>query len=142
MKETYVSDLRPNQIVVSDFLVRAKEVRSKKTGGNYLSLALADKTGEVEAKVWDNVELMQTSLRDAGVSVGDSESQVIPLMIRDDARIFEIGEALMQEGIYINPVKYPAVPKHKSRFRMSISAAHSREELEQGARTITSVLQR
>lgn len=70
MKETYVSDLRPNQIVVSDFLVQAKEVRSKKTGGNYLSLALADKTGEVEAKVWDNVELMEpTFARDDFVKV-------------------------------------------------------------------------
>ena len=85
---------------------------------------------------------MQKSLRDAGVSVGDSESQVIPIMIRDDARIFEIGEVLMHEGIYLNPVKYPAVPKHRSRFRMSISAAHSQEELEEGARIITSVLQR
>ena len=74
--------------------------------------------------------------------MGDSECQVIPIMVQDDARIFEIGEALMQEGIYINPVKYPAVPKHKSRFRMSISASHSREELEEGAQIITSVLQR
>ena len=66
----------------------------------------------------------EASLRDAGVPVGDSESQVIPLMVRDDARAFEIGEVLMHEGIYLNPVKYPAVPKHRSRFRMSISAAH------------------
>ena len=97
---------------------------------------------ELRTKLWANVEFMQKSLRDAGISVGDSESQVIPIMIRDDARVFEIGEALMHEGIYLNPVKYPAVGKHKSRFRMSISAAHSREELEEGARIITSVLQR
>ncbi|MCH7855779.1 MAG: aminotransferase class I/II-fold pyridoxal phosphate-dependent enzyme [Gemmatimonadetes bacterium] len=97
---------------------------------------------ELRTKLWHNVDYMQKRLRDAGVSVGDSESQVIPLMVRDDARIFEIGEALMGEGIYLNPIKYPAVPKHRSRFRMSISAAHSREELEEGARIITSVLQR
>jgi 8-amino-7-oxononanoate synthase len=97
---------------------------------------------ELRTKLWDNVEFMQKHLRDAGISVGDSESQVIPIMIRDDVRVFEIGEALMHEGIYLNPVKYPAVPKHRSRFRMSISAAHSPEELEEGARIITSVLQR
>ena len=97
---------------------------------------------ELRTKLWDNVEFMQKRLRDSGVSVGDSESQVIPIMIRDDARVFQIGEALMHEGVYLNPVKYPAVGKHKSRFRMSISAAHSREELEEGARIITSVLQR
>jgi glycine C-acetyltransferase len=53
-----------------------------------------------------------------------------------------IGEELFREGIFINPVRYPAVGKHKSRFRMSISAAHTREDLEQGADTIARVLQR
>ncbi len=105
------------------------------------ALDLFEAEPELRTKLWDNVDFMQTRLRDAGVSVGDSECQVIPLMVRDDARVFEIGESLMREGIYLNPVKYPAVPKHRSRFRMSISAAHSHEELEQGAQIITSVLQ-
>jgi len=47
MKEIYVRDLRPNQMIVSEFLVHTKEVRLKKSGENYLSLTLADKTGEV-----------------------------------------------------------------------------------------------
>ena len=106
------------------------------------ALDLFEAEPELRTKLWENVAFMQKRLRDAGVMVGDSECQVIPIMMQDDARVFEIGEALMQEGIYINPVKYPAVPKHKSRFRMSISASHSREELEEGARIITSVLQR
>jgi len=106
------------------------------------ALELFEAEPELRAQLWKNVDFMQTGLRDAGISVGDSECQVIPIMVQDDARIFKIGEALMKEGIYINPVKYPAVPKHKSRFRMSISAAHSQEELEEGVRIITSVLQR
>ena len=56
MKEIYVSDLQPNQIITSTFLVQAKDVRFKKTGEGYLSLSLSDKTGEVEAKIWENVE--------------------------------------------------------------------------------------
>ncbi|MBI2819764.1 MAG: HD domain-containing protein [Acidobacteria bacterium] len=56
MKEIYVRDLQPNQIITSAFLVQAKDVRFKKTGEGYLSLSLSDKTGEVEAKVWENVE--------------------------------------------------------------------------------------
>ena len=106
------------------------------------ALDLFEAEPELRTKLWENVAFMQKRLRDAGVMVGDSECQVIPIMMQDDARVFEIGEVLMQEGIYINPVKYPAVPRHKSRFRMSISASHSREELEEGARIITSVLQR
>ena len=112
------------------------------SAGLLKALDLFEAEPELRTRLWDNVDFMQKRLRDAGVSVGDSECQVIPIMVQDDARVFEIGEALMFEGIYLNPVKYPAVPKHKSRFRMSISAAHSKEELEEGARIITSVLQR
>ncbi|HWP85150.1 MAG TPA: OB-fold nucleic acid binding domain-containing protein [Terriglobia bacterium] len=56
MKEIYVSDLQPNQIITSSFLVQSKDVRFKKTGEGYLALCLSDKTGEVEAKIWENVE--------------------------------------------------------------------------------------
>jgi 8-amino-7-oxononanoate synthase len=112
------------------------------SAGILKALDLFEAEPELRTKLWENVDFMQNKLREAGVSVGDSECQVIPIMVQDDARIFEIGEALLYEGVYLNPVKYPAVPKHKSRFRMSVSAAHSREELEEGVNTITRVLQR
>ena len=56
MKEIFVRDLQPNRVVISEFLVQSKELRHKKTGECYLSLALSDKTGELDAKMWDNVD--------------------------------------------------------------------------------------
>lgn len=106
------------------------------------ALALASREPELRTKLWENVDFMQTKLRNAGVDVADSQSQVIPIMVRNDALIFELGEQLLQDGVFINPVKYPAVGKHKSRFRMSISAAHSREELDEGGDIIIDVLKR
>jgi len=97
---------------------------------------------ELRTKLWSNVDFMQKRLKELGVNTGDSESQVIPIMVQDDTRVFEIGEALLKEGVYLNPVKYPAVPKHKSRFRMSISADHTEEQMEEGARIIHKVLER
>jgi glycine C-acetyltransferase len=104
------------------------------------ALELAAKEPELRTQLWKNVEFMQTRLREAGVDVAESESQVIPIMVRNDAKVFDIGEQLLREGVFINPVKYPAVGKHKSRFRMSISAAHSRDELDRGAQIIIDVL--
>jgi len=112
------------------------------SAGILRALELFEEEPQLRTKLWDNVEFMQKRLREAGVSVGVSESQVIPILVQDDARVFEIGEALMYEGVYLNPIKYPAVPKHKSRFRMSISAAHTKADLEEGARIITAVLER
>ena len=106
------------------------------------ALELASNEPELRTRLWDNVAYMQKLLDDLQVPTGDSTSHVIPIMVRDDARIFAMGEELFREGIFINPVKYPAVGKHKSRFRMSISAAHSRGDLEEGAATIHRVLKR
>ncbi|MDT8368084.1 MAG: aminotransferase class I/II-fold pyridoxal phosphate-dependent enzyme [Longimicrobiales bacterium] len=110
--------------------------------GILAALRIARREPELRTRLMDNVGYMQKRLRDAGVDVGDSDSQVIPIMVRRDSLMFQIGEDLFREGIFINPVKYPAVGKHKSRFRMSISAAHTREDLAEGAEIITRVLKR
>jgi 3'-5' exoribonuclease len=70
MKSPYVSELEPGKVVVTTFLVHSKEVRQKKTGEPYLSLHLGDRTGEVDAKMWDNVaEVVDTFEPDDFVKV-------------------------------------------------------------------------
>ncbi len=56
MKSPYVSELQANSDITAVFLVQAKDVRQKKSGEPYLSLVLADKSGDIDAKMWDNVE--------------------------------------------------------------------------------------
>ncbi len=50
-----VKDLQQNQIARSCFLVQHKEVRQKKSGEPFLSLTIGDKSGDIDAKMWDNV---------------------------------------------------------------------------------------
>lgn len=70
MKSPFIGSLVPNDVVTAQFLVLSKEIRQKKTGEHYLALHLADRTGEVEAKMWDNVsEVMHTFDRDDFVKV-------------------------------------------------------------------------
>ena len=69
-----------------------------------------------------------------------SASQVISIMIRDDWTIYPIAGELFEQGVYISPIRYPAVAESRSRFRMAISAAHGEDEIEEGARIIISVL--
>ncbi|HWQ56258.1 MAG TPA: OB-fold nucleic acid binding domain-containing protein [Bryobacteraceae bacterium] len=70
MKSPFVNELEPNRVVTASFLVRGKEVRQKKSGEVYLSLQLGDRTGEVDAKMWDNVaEVVDTFERDDFVKV-------------------------------------------------------------------------
>jgi 3'-5' exoribonuclease len=70
MKSPYVSELEANKIATGVFLVQSKEIRQKKTGEPYLSLLLGDRTGDIDAKMWDNVaEVMDTFDRDDFVKV-------------------------------------------------------------------------
>ncbi len=70
MKSPYVSELQLNQVFTATFLVQSKEIRQKKTGEPYLSLQLVDRTGEVDAKMWDNAaDVMSTFERDDFVRV-------------------------------------------------------------------------
>src|SRR5437763_10436226 len=70
MKSPYVSELEPNKVITTSFLVHSKEIRQKKSGEFYLSLLLADRTGELDAKMWDNVsEVLDAFDRDDFVKV-------------------------------------------------------------------------
>jgi 3'-5' exoribonuclease len=55
MKSPFVNEVEPNRVITTSFLVHSKEIRQKKSGELYLSLMLGDRTGELDAKMWDNV---------------------------------------------------------------------------------------
>ncbi len=70
MKSPYVNQLEPNRVIQTSFLVHSKEIRQKKGGELYLSLLLADRTGDLDAKMWDNVaDVLDAFERDDFVQV-------------------------------------------------------------------------
>ena len=58
MKEFFISDClrHDNKIIASNFVVVSKQIKAKKSGEPYLALTLGDRTGQLDAKMWDNVE--------------------------------------------------------------------------------------
>jgi 3'-5' exoribonuclease len=58
MKDFYISECtrHENKIITSNFVVVAKQIKPKKTGEPYLALTLGDRSGQLDAKMWDNVE--------------------------------------------------------------------------------------
>ncbi|MGB6384097.1 MAG: OB-fold nucleic acid binding domain-containing protein [Terriglobales bacterium] len=58
MKEFFISECsqQENKVVTSSFVVASKQVKAKKNGEPYLALVLADRSGQIEAKMWDNVD--------------------------------------------------------------------------------------
>jgi len=61
LKPCFVAELAPDSTITSVFLVHRKEVRQKKDGDSFLSLTLGDRTGQIEATMWDGVAEVQSS---------------------------------------------------------------------------------
>jgi 3'-5' exoribonuclease len=56
MEKIFIRDFTPNQTVSTPFLVKSKELRSKKTGGQFALITFGDKTGDIIGQWWDNFE--------------------------------------------------------------------------------------
>jgi 8-amino-7-oxononanoate synthase len=112
------------------------------TAGVLESLRIVQREPELRAKLWQNVAHIRKQLDEQGVDVGESTSQIIPVMVRDDRRIMRVARHMQEAGLYLQPVRYPAVTKHRSRFRISISASHTFEQLDRAAEILVSVLRK
>jgi 8-amino-7-oxononanoate synthase len=110
------------------------------TAGVLESLRIVQREPELRPALWKNVAHIRRRLEEEGVDVGDSSSQIIPIMVRNDRRIFELCHKLLRAGLYLQPIIYPAVAKHRSRFRISISASHTFEQLDEGVNILVRVL--
>jgi glycine C-acetyltransferase len=104
------------------------------------AVRIASREPGLRGRLWANVSHIRRLLLEEGIDVGESTSQVIPVMIRNDRRIFEIGHRLQRAGLYLQPIVYPAVAKHRSRFRISVSAAHTHDQLNEGVAILAHVL--
>ena len=62
MKSPFVKDLAADQVITGFFLVHEKEVRNTNTGKPYLRMELGDRSGNVEARMWEQFELAAKSV--------------------------------------------------------------------------------
>ena len=103
-------------------------------------LAIVEREPQLRVRLWSNVAYLRRRFAEEGIDIGKSTSQVVPVMINNDAKVFEVAEKVQDRGLYLQPVTHPAVPKHKSRLRISVSAAHSEEDLEMAVQVLAGVL--
>jgi glycine C-acetyltransferase len=80
--------------------------------------------------LWRNIRYLVEHLRALGFDTGNSQSAIIPVIVRDDDKLKAMLRDLLDEGIFVNYVGYPAVPKRKPRLRIGAMAQHSREDLD------------
>lgn len=94
------------------------------------------------ARVLQNAQYMREQLTLRNIPHGNSLAPIIPITTYDNHRTFQIVRALLEQGVYVNPVISPAVPVGESILRTSYTATHTKEQLDYALERFDYVLNR
>ena len=94
------------------------------------AIEIMEKEPERIENLWDITYYAMEGFKSIGFNTGKSESPIIPLFIGDDIKTLTLTQMLLNDGIFINPVVSPAVPKEDSLIRYSLMATHTKEQVD------------
>jgi glycine C-acetyltransferase len=85
--------------------------------------------GNLQEVLFRNVNLFTGLLRKHGFNIGNSRSQIIPLFIGSEEKAVRFAEMLLENSIFVHPMRFPVVKKGSSVIRISLTASHTKTEL-------------
>ena len=108
-------------------------------------LNMLSETSNLRDKLEENTRIFRKGLEDAGYTIVPGTHPIVPIMLGhlpNDAKLSqELAEELLARGIYVIGFYYPVVPKGKSRIRVQISAAHTKEQIHFAIETFSMIRQ-
>lgn len=94
------------------------------------ALDIIEEQPELRARLWSNTHKMMKGYKKLGFDTGMSETPIIPIMIKDTMKTYEMCRLLFENGIFVNAVISPAVPEGRELLRTSYMATHTEEQLD------------
>ena len=94
------------------------------------ALAEIEREPERRERLWKNRERFAAGLRSIGISIGNSDTPIIPLIIGDSAMTLQAGKRLFDDGVYAAAIRPPTVAENTSRIRMTLLATHSDDDID------------
>ena len=88
---------------------------------------------ELVEHLWDNARYLKGHLADFGLDTGKSQTPITPVMLGDAATAHRFSDRLRELGVFVQSVAFPTVPPDTARLRVMVSAAHSRQDLDEAA---------
>lgn len=85
---------------------------------------------ERQAQLWNNTDYALKCYRDLGFEIGNTQSPIIPLFIRNAEKTFMATRMIFDDGIFVTPVIPPAVPSQDTLIRFAIMATHTHEQID------------
>jgi 8-amino-7-oxononanoate synthase len=94
------------------------------------ALDIVEEEPELRARLWKNTHKMLKGYKALGFDTGTSETPVVPVVIKDTVKTYEMCRLLFENGVFVNAVISPAVPQGRELLRTSYMATHTEDQLD------------
>jgi len=99
--------------------------------GSLEVLNLITKSEDLKNRLRENTAYFRKSMTEIGLDIVPGQHPITPVMLYDEKPVVQMAEKLLEKGVYAIGFFYPVVPKGRARIRCQVSAAHTREQLNQ-----------
>lgn len=89
--------------------------------------------------LWEVTNYALKRFREEGFEIGETESPIIPLYVRDNTKTFLVTKLAFDAGVFINPVVPPACAPQDTLVRFALMATHSKEHVERGVQVLKKI---
>src|SRR6266849_3777945 len=104
------------------------------------ALEIAGREPELRDRLWSNAKYFRDHLNALGIDTGASTTYIMPLVVGDRARMYQLGHELRRRGLFVAPVDFPAVPEDRICFRACVTANHTRADLDEALNIVADTL--
>ena len=111
-------------------LIFSASISPASAGSVLAAIDVIEENPGIIQDLWNNTNYALDEFKAMGFDTGLTESPIIPLFIRDNAKTFKFTKLLLEEGIFVNPVVAPAVPPDSTLIRFSLMATHTKEQID------------
>jgi glycine C-acetyltransferase len=88
------------------------------------------KSGNLQKRLQWNITYFSSVMKRLGFELANSASQIIPIIVGQEAQAVEFSKELLKEGVFAQAIRYPTVKKGHARLRISLTAMHRRRHLD------------
>lgn len=103
------------------------------------AIDLLEESTELVDRLWENGRYFKSEMKKLGFDTGVSTTPITPVILGEAALAHQFSRELYQQGVFATALGFPTVPKGKARIRVMLSAAHSREDLDQALQAFAAV---
>ena len=103
------------------------------------AVEILESSTELVDRLWENAAYFKAEMKSLGFDTGVSTTPITPVMLGEAPVAQDFSKKLFENGVFAMSIGFPTVPRGEARIRVMISAAHSRDDLDQGLSTFKKV---